>query len=50
MDSKKIAILKGMLQELELMAKYNLNSQDYERYSALFEAIQVLEAMEGDNG
>ena len=50
MDNVHIVILKGMLQELELMAKYNFNSLDYERYTALYEAIQVLEAMEGDNG
>lgn len=36
-------VLKDWKPELELMAKYNDNSIDYQRYSALESAIKVLE-------
>jgi len=40
---EQIKVLKDWKPELELMAKYNSNSIDYQRYTALEMAIKVLE-------
>lgn len=39
----KIKILKELLKEYELLAKYNNNGTDYDRYCALDMAIKELE-------
>lgn len=40
---EQIKVLKDWKPELELMAKYNSNSIDYQRYTALDMAIKALE-------
>ena len=40
---EQIKVLKDWKPELELMAKYNSNSIDYQRYTALEMAINALE-------
>jgi len=40
---EQIKVLKDWKPELELMAKYNSNSIDYQRYTALEMAIKILE-------
>lgn len=40
---EQIKVLKDWKPELELMAKYNSNSIDYQRYIALEMAIKALE-------
>lgn len=40
---EQIKVLKDWKPELELMAKYNSNSIDYQRYTALEMAIKALE-------
>lgn len=43
MTNEELKVLKDWLPECELMARYNDNSIDYQRYSALDMAIKALE-------
>ena len=43
MTNEELKVLKDWLPECELMARYNDNSIDYQRYSALDTAIKALE-------
>lgn len=44
--TKKIKVLESILKEYELLAKYNCG-KDYDRYSALYFAIQELKDNKG---
>lgn len=43
MNKEAVKVIKEWLPELELMARYNTSSIDYQRYKALNTAIEALE-------
>ena len=43
MNKEAVKVIKEWLPELELMARYNTSSIDYQRYKALNTAIKALE-------
>lgn len=43
MNKEAVKVIKEWLPELELMARYNTSSIDYQRYKALNTALEVLD-------